>query len=473
MSVARLVIAAVTSGAGKTTLAAGLIAALRARGLRVQPFKCGPDYLDPSYHTAAAGRPCRTLDTWLLPEATLRGLFGRACQDADIAVVEGVMGLYDGRANGDLGSTAHIARLLDAPVLLVLDVAKASRTLAAVVLGLARFDPRVRLAGVVLNNVASERHRQWVAEAIEAGAQVPVLGALPRQPDGALPERHLGLQPSWERAELPVLLERLAAHVAAHVDLPRVLALARSAGPLGGPAHDPLAAAEAGPPVVLALARDAAFGFYYQDSLDLLAACGAVLVPFSPLADAALPDGTAGVYIGGGYPELHAAALAANAPLLAELRQRVGAGMPLYAECGGLMYACQGIVDFDGRRHPMLGLLPGWSAMRQRRVQLGYVEVEALRDTLLHRAGDRVRGHEFHWSELEGTPEPPAYRIAGREPPHEGWAAGRVLASYVHLHFAGFPPAAARFVAACREWQTERARSASRAPARRRRAAKP
>ncbi|MBI4504099.1 MAG: cobyrinate a,c-diamide synthase [Chloroflexi bacterium] len=455
MSIPRLVVAAVTSGAGKTTLAAGLIAALRARALRVQPFKCGPDYLDPSYHSAAAGQPCRTLDTWLLPEETLRGLFRRACRDAEVAIVEGVMGLYDGRANGDLGSTAHIARLLDAPVLLVLDVAKASRTLAAVVVGLARFDPRVRLAGVVLNNVASERHRQWVAEAVEAEAQVPVLGALPRQPDLALPERHLGLQPSWEHAELPTLLERLAAQVAAHVDLERVLALARSAGPLTGAARDPLAEAEAGRSVVLAVARDAAFNFYYQDSLDLLAAHGAVLAPFRPTTDAALPEGTAGVYVGGGYPELHAEALAANAPLLDELRARLAAGMPLYAECGGLMYACQGIVDFEGRRHRMLGVMPGWSIMRQRRTQLGYVEVEALRDTLLHRAGERARGHEFHWSELEGAPEPPAYHITGREPPHEGWAVGGVLASYVHLHFAGFPPAAARFVAACRAWQAE------------------
>jgi cobyrinic acid a,c-diamide synthase len=453
----RFVIGAVASGTGKTTLAAGLIAALRARGLRVQPFKCGPDYLDPSYHTVAAGRPCRTLDTWLLPEETLRGLFRRACADADIAVIEGVMGLYDGRANGDLGSTAHIARLLDAPVILVLDVAKASRTVAAVVLGLARFDPRVRLAGVVLNNVASERHRQWVSAAIEEGAQVPVLGALPRQPDLTFPERHLGLQPSWEQHALPGLLDRLGAQAAAHVNLPRLLALAESAGPLTGPAHDPLAARAPGPPVTLALARDAAFNFYYQDSLDLLAAHGAALVPFSPLSDAALPPGTAGVYLGGGYPELHAAALAANAPMLAALRARVQAGMPLYAECGGLMYACQGIVDFDGQRHSLLGLVPGWSVMRRQRTQLGYVEVEALRDTLLLRAGERARGHEFHWSALERAPDPPAYRLAGREPPHEGWASGNVLASYVHLHLAGVPQAAARFVAACRCWQADQA----------------
>lgn len=457
MSVPRLVIGAVTSGTGKTTIAAGLIAALRARGLRVQPFKCGPDYLDPSYHTAAAGRVCRTLDPWLLSEETLRGVFRRATRDADLAVVEGVMGLFDGRANGDLGSTAHIARLLDAPVLLVLDAAKASRTLAAVVLGLAHFDPRVRLAGVVLNNVASDRHRQWVTEAIEAAAHVPVLGAVPRDPELALPERHLGLQPSWEREGLPVIVERLAARVAAHVDVARVLAMARDAGPLAGPSRDPVAEAPGGPPVVLAVARDAAFNFYYQDSLDVLAAHGATLAAFSPLRDPGLPEGTAGLYVGGGFPELYAGDLAANVPLLEALRTRVRAGMPLYAECGGLMYACQGIVDFEDRRHALLGLMVGWTVMRSKRTQLGYVEVEALRDTLLHRAGERARGHEFHWSDLEGPPAPPAYRIADREPPYEGWAEGSFLASYVHLHFGGAPEAAERFVAACRAWQNVRA----------------
>ena len=443
--VPRVVISGPASGVGKTTFAVGLAAALRRRGLRVQPFKVGPDYIDPGYLTAASETQCRNLDSWILPDASVRELFGRAAAACDLALVEGMMGLFDGRDDGEEGSTARLAKLLDAPVLLLIDVAKMSRSAAAIALGCKQLDPRLRVMGVVLNNVAGEKHHRWAAGPIESLAGIPVFGYLPECPDVAVPERHLGLVPSAETTPDERFFTRLAEQVERTVDLAAIVAHARSASEVLE-TESLLFPTEPVPRTVrLGLAQDAAFGFYYQDSLDLLEAWGAEIVPFSPLSDPDLPA-VDGIYVGGGFPEIFAEKLSANLPMRAAIRRAAADGMPIYAECGGLMYLSDGIVDFDGRRFPMIGLVPSWSAMSQR-LTIGYRTVIARRDGPLLREGESLRGHEFHRSQLEAEidPDRAAYTIedASRL---EGYAHGSVFASYVHLHLGARPGLAQRFV---------------------------
>ncbi|HEV2130860.1 MAG TPA: cobyrinate a,c-diamide synthase [Longimicrobiaceae bacterium] len=444
----RLVLAAPASGQGKTTVAAALMHLLTRRGLRVAPFKVGPDYIDPSHHRAAAGRPSRNLDGWLLPHDTVRALFRRATtgeRAAEVAVIEGMMGLFDGHsATSEAGSTAELAKLLAAPVVLVMDASAAARTAAALVHGLHSYDPELPLAGVVLTRVGGAVHYEICREAI-AQTGVPVLGYLPEDPGLALPERHLGLVLAGERRLDP---ERLAALAAETLDVEGLLEVARSAAPLPA-APDPLPPPMGGTQAVIAVARDAAFDFYYEDNLDLLRDLGAESRFFSPLADAELPPDAGALYLGGGYPELHAEALFINLPLRRAIRAFAAAGGPVYAECGGLMYLSQALVDARGTRHIMVGLVPATSLMRER-VTLGYREVEALRDSPIARAGQRVRGHEFHYSVLDTPPATPAYRRVGGEEV-EGIVAGpcgNVLASYIHVHFGTDPHLAERLVEA-------------------------
>lgn len=452
MSVPRLVLAAAASGAGKTTIAAALLRTARDRGLRVAPFKVGPDYIDPTHHAVAAGRPSRNLDGWLLPHDVVQVLFHRAttgAHAADLAVIEGVMGLFDGRSGTDeAGSTAEMATLLRAPVVLVLDAGAMARTAAAVAHGLHTFDAALPLAGVVLNRIAGERHYAMCADAIRARTNLPVLGWLPKDPEIAIPERHLGLVLAGER---PMALDRLAERATATLDIDGLLAVARAAPPLDAVA-DPFPSRAtppgASPRARIGVARDAAFDFYYEDNLDLLRSLGAALVPFSPLADTALPDGLDALYLGGGYPELHAPQLAANVAMRAAVRAFAAAGRPVYAECGGLMYLSEALVDMAGTPHAMAGVVPGVSRM-QARLTLGYREAVALRDTPLAHAGQRVRGHEFHHSVLEGAPQAPAYQQADGDAT-EGIVAGprhNVLASYLHVHFGTDARLAERFVA--------------------------
>ncbi len=453
----RLIIAAPMSGSGKTTITAGLIAAFAARGLHVAPFKCGPDYIDPSYHALAAGRPCANLDAWMLPPDAMPGVLARRAHGADLALIEGVMGLFDGYAgDDDAGSTAHVARLTDTPVLLVLDVRAMARTAAALVAGLRDFDRRVRVGGVILNQVGSPRHAAIVKQAIEDATGLPVLGSLLRDQAITLPERHLGLIPTAEPGRWQVWLVDVAEHIAATVDLDRVLALARSASPLPNATTLPgLTLAALGPSPVIAVAADEAFSFRYEENLDLLRAAGATIARFSPLCDATLPRGTQAVYLCGGFPELYAERLSANQSMLATLRAAAAAGLPIYAECGGLMYLTEAVVDAAGTAFPMVGALPGRSVMTPR-LTLGYRTVQALDESWLWRAGEMVRGHEFHYSTCAGIPEtmPRLYAIQPdtlcSEPRVEGVHAGNVLASYVHLHFLAMPELATRFVAAAR-----------------------
>ncbi len=448
----RLLVAGTGSGVGKTLLTAGLIGALRRRGLVVQPFKCGPDYIDPGYHSRAAGRPCRTLDTWMLDDAQTRAGFVRGCAGADIAVIEGVMGLFDGAGYDTAqGSAAQIAALLGAPVLLVMSIAGSARSAAAVALGFARFDPALPVAAVALNFAGSAGHAQGCGGAVAAATGLPVLGWLPRDAALRVPERHLGLLTAGEAANLNDVLEAAADAVAAGFDLDALLALAAQAPDLPEvPLAVPVVAGPAAP--VLAVARDAAFCFYYPDSLELLEAAGARLAFFSPVAGERLPEGAGGVYLGGGYPELHAAALAANTGLWDDLHALHARGAPILAECGGFMALTEALVDTDGVRHRMAGLVPGVARMTTRLASLGHREATAVCDTLLADAGTTLRGHEFRysvWDADEATA--PAWRLrgtrAGAADTVAGHAEGGLLASYLHVHLGQSPGLAHRVVA--------------------------
>ncbi len=449
-----VVVAGVTSGVGKTTLATGLMGALVKRGLKVQPFKTGPDYIDPTYHTMVTGVCSRNLDTWLLSPDIIIELFNRAVGGKDIAVIEGVMGLYDGRSStNEEGSTAELAKLLEAPVVLVVDSRKGARSLAAVVAGYRDFDPSLRLEGVILNGIGSDGHLSVCREAIEHYTGVPVLGYLPRNKELTLPERHLGLVPTVEGGVNEDTLERLVAQCETTLDIPRILRVSESA-------DFPKTAARLFPPAPvaavarIAVARDKAFSFYYQDSLDLLEARGAEIVSFSPLEDSGLPPDIAGIYIGGGFPELYAADLAANTPMKEAIRLAAKRGMPLYAECGGLMYLGKSIGDFQGNEFTMVEAIPVTSQIKSPRLSLGYRTVQALRDGPLLRRGETVRGHEFHWSVLRnGSEGANAYRITERGDGIEGFQKQNLLASYIHLHMGSLPGMASRFIENCRNFQ--------------------
>lgn len=429
----RLVLAAPASGSGKTTAALALIAALRRAGERVQPFKVGPDYIDPSHLGAAAGRAPYSLDTFFLDHAGLRGLFAHAMAGATVAVVEGVMGMFDGRqgAAGE-GSTADAAAALAAPVILVVDAGGMAASIAALARGFADFDRRVKVAGVIANRVGSERHAEMLRDAL-AAAGLPLLGWIPKAAELALPERHLGLFLAGE-AELP--REALEA-AGERFDLPAILRIARGAPPLP-PGREVFPEPRA-PRIRLGWAEDAAFRFTYPETRALLGRLGAEVVPFSPLADERLPAVDA-LYFGGGYPELHAETLAANAPMRAAIRAFRG---PIVAECGGYLYLAQGLAGPDGVRRPMVGLVPGDGVMADRPV-LGYREVVALRESPVALPGWPFRGHEFHYARLAAS-DRPAWRQAGGDL-LEGYADGRVLASFIHLYLLAAPAGAERLI---------------------------
>ncbi len=451
----RLLVAGTNSGVGKTLLTSGLIGALRRRGLVVQPFKCGPDYIDPGYHARAAGQPCFSLDTWMLDDAQVRDGFVRACAGADIAVIEGVMGLFDGAGFDSVhGSAAQIAALLGAPVLLVMNIAGSARSAAAVALGFARFDPALPVAAVALNFAGSERHALGCAGAIREAAGLPLAGWLPRDAGLRVPERHLGLLTADEGTDVDAVLAAAADAVAARFDLDALLRLAAQAPDLPLPqARSPCVPRGARP--LLAVARDAAFSFYYPENLELIEAAGARIAFFSPVAGERLPAGAGGVYLGGGYPELHARALAANAGLWEDLRALHARGAPILAECGGFMVLTEVLVDTDGVRHRMAGLVPGVARMTTRLASLGYREATALQDTLLADAGETLRGHEFRysvWDVADGRPVTPAWRLRGARPggaeTFGGHAERGLLASYLHIHFGQRVALAGRLVRA-------------------------
>jgi len=449
--VARIVIAGTSSGAGKTTVATGLIAALARRGAKPAPFKVGPDFIDPSYHALAAGRPGRNLDAFLSGPELIAPLARHGARGAEIAVIEGVMGLFDGASGrGELASTAHVAKLLRAPVVLVVDGAAMARSVAAVVHGFRTFDPDVDVAAVILNRVGSDHHEQLLREAL-APLAVPVLGALRREEGIAAPERHLGLVPAGERESVTrAALDALAAALARDADLDALLALARAAPALPGPAWSPEPEPEpAGPPPLaarIAIARGPAFSFHYEENLELLRAAGAELAPFDPLADEALPPDAGALILAGGFPEVFGAELAANAPLRAEVAAFAASGRPVLAECGGLLFLCERLDE-----HEMCGVLPARARMGERLAALGYREATARTATAWLPAGARVRGHEFHYARIEPGDggEHAAWTLTARgaERP-EGFVTGGVQAGFLHVHWAAHPGIAAAFARA-------------------------
>ncbi|WP_073482631.1 cobyrinate a,c-diamide synthase [Streptoalloteichus hindustanus] len=445
----RVVVAAPASGSGKTTVATGLVAALRRRGRAVAPFKVGPDYIDPGYHALAAGRPGRNLDPVLVGEDRVGPLFAHGAAGADLAVVEGVMGLFDGRS-GTRGyaSTAHLATLLAAPVVLVVDARGQSRSLAALLHGFRGFDPAVRLAGVVLNRVGSEHHERVLREACDE-VGLPVLGVLGRHAALEVPSRHLGLVTAAEGGSAARrAVAAMADLVEAAVDLDAVVRLAEAAPELPGAAWDP--ALEVGTPTagrpVVAVAGGSAFTFGYAEHAELLTAAGAEVVVVDPLRDERLPERTSGLVLPGGFPEQHAAELAGNAALRAEVARFAAAGGPVHAECGGLLYLA---AELDGQ--PMCGVLDARGRMTER-LTLGYRDAVAGADSALHPVGARVSGHEFHRTVLEpGQSATPAWhwRSAVGHAVSEGFVWRGVHASYLHTHPAGAPEAVARFVSRC------------------------
>ncbi|MFL4903334.1 cobyrinate a,c-diamide synthase [Streptomyces sp. MMS24-I2-30] len=471
-SVPRLVVAAPASGSGKTTVATGLMAALAGRGLAVSPHKVGPDYIDPGYHTLAAGRTGRNLDAYLCGPELIGPLFAHGARGCDVAVVEGVMGLYDGAAGeGELASTAQVAKLLGAPVVLVVDASAQSRSVAALVHGFATWDPAVRIGGVILNKVASDRHEALLQEALES-VGVPVLGALRRAAAVSTPSRHLGLVPVAERdAAAVAAVAAMGAMVADGCDLEGLLRLARGAGPLPAAAWDPaeaLAASGAEPPPApapvfpagtgrprpgaphrpagprIAVAGGAAFTFSYAEHTELLTAAGADVVPFDPLRDERLPEGTRGLIVGGGFPEVYAEELSANEPLRGAVAALAASGAPVAAECAGLLYLCR---DLDGS--PMCGVLDAGARMSER-LTLGYRDAVAVGGSVLAGAGTRMRGHEFHRTVVEpGAGTAPAWGVRGPERRVEGFVQQGVHASYLHTHWASRPGVARRFVERC------------------------
>ncbi|GAA3793347.1 cobyrinate a,c-diamide synthase [Streptomyces coacervatus] len=471
MSVPRLVIAAPSSGSGKTTVATGLMAAFAARGLAVSPHKVGPDYIDPGYHALATGRVGRNLDAYLCGAELVGPLFLHGARGCDLAVVEGVMGMFDGAAGeGELASTAHVAKLLRAPVVLVVDASSQSRSVAALVHGFASWDPEVRVGGVILNKVASDRHEELLRDALDS-AGVPVLGVLRRVAQVDTPSRHLGLVPVAERrAEAVEAVSAMAAQVLEGCDLEGLLALARGAGALScaawdaaevlgataprpplrleGPrpqTPDGLGNAAPGSPVRVAIAGGPAFTFSYAEHAELLTAAGAEVVPFDPLCDEQLPDGTRGLVIGGGFPEVYAAELSANESLRKAVTALAESGAPVAAECAGLLYLCR---ELDGQ--PMCGVLDA-SARMSEGLTLGYRDAVAVSDSVLAAAGTRMRGHEFHRTVVEpGAGAAPAWGVRAPARRVEGFVQQGVHASYLHTHWASEPGVARRFVERCR-----------------------
>ncbi|KWX73199.1 cobyrinate a,c-diamide synthase [Paenibacillus jilunlii] len=550
----RFVVAGTGSGSGKTTVTLGLLRAFARRGLTVQAFKCGPDYIDPAYHAAVTGRTARNLDSWMTSGGYMLEYFLRSSEAADLSVIEGVMGLYDGKeATALTGSTAEIALLTGSPVLLVVDVRSMGRSAAAIVLGFQQLEPGLRIAAVIVNRCGSASHYRTVKASIEAACGIPVIGWLARDEGLDIPERHLGLLPAVERGELEPLFDRAADLLEAGTDLDVLLQIAAAASVLHYPAageilpvegsteenpsesdpaarkhlqetggqdaqeppgvlpaaahypaaaakilqetggqdaqeppgvlpaaaaHYPVAAAKkAGniqcyPPLdnaapqafasvndpapVIAVAQDAAFNFYYADNLELLARAGARLALFSPLSGEGIPPEADGIYLGGGFPEEFAATIAGNSAFLLGLRAAAAAGMPLYAECGGYMVLARSLTDRAGAVHEMAGIIPAHTVMQDRRTALGYREVTARADCLLLKQGERLRGHEFHYSLMSYSPGEPrlyAYDSSGRSGSQpEGYAQGNVMAAYAHIHLASHIPAAIRLVEACRSY---------------------
>ena len=449
-SIPRIVLAAPQSGSGKTTLTCGILAALRHRGLRVQAYKVGPDYIDPGYLAQASGRPAHNLDTWLLDEDTMLRVFAQTSSDADLAIVEGVMGLYDG-GRGGVSSTALISKLLKSPVVLVIDCKSMGESAAALACGFRDYDSGVKFRGVMLNRLGSASHRDMLSDAMKRKG-IAVFGSLMRNDSIAMPERHLGLLPTSENEGHT--FDPLIELIEKSVDLDSLVALANSAEQLDVLSNVKAAVKKR---ATIAVANDQAFSFYYPESLEELENAGAKLVFFSPIKDAKLPNAD-GLILGGGFPEMFAYQLAANESMRNHIAGAAKSGMPIYAECGGYMYLTRCLTDFDGKEFPMAGIIPATCAMTKRLQTVGYVTATAQKDTALCAKGTAVRGHEFHFSVSTpdaGSGDGAAWIFKKARTGAEyaaGYTNGNVVASYLHMHFAGNPALARRFVDSCEKF---------------------
>lgn len=459
------VVAGTTSGSGKTTVALGFLAALTRRGHRVAPFKVGPDFIDPGHHSRVAGSVSRNLDGWMLSKDYNRNNFTRCTRMADVAVVEGVMGLFDGRdGKSEAGSTAEMAKQLELPVLLVVNARSMARSAAALVQGFENFDRELNFAGVLFNNIGSPRHMQYLTEALEGHVRMPCIGGIPRQTTVSIPERHLGLFTEADHTLSEDIVAQLADLIEDNVDLDALLRRLDDHHDIHALAEEKSAIlAERTEKARIGVARDNAFCFYYQDNLDLMISAGAQLVFFSPLKDTGLPEGLDGIYLGGGYPELYALQLAQNQSIRHCIKKLSDAGMPIYGECGGLMYLGATITDLEGIRHPMTNCFSLETRMLPRLKTLGYREVRLIRDSLLGKSGLTIRGHEFHYSEIVTGPAgaDTVYSMTGRAGGHntpEGYRVKNTLGSYVHLHFGSQMSVPSAIVDSCLAFKHERKR---------------
>lgn len=456
----RIIIAGTNSGVGKTTIVTGILAALKQKGLTVQSYKVGPDYIDPGYHQLASGKAAHNLDTWLIPTDKLVPIFAKTALDNDIVIIEGVMGLYDGGRAG-ISSTAAIAKLLKAPVILVIDAKSVGESAAAIALGFKMYDQSVNLAGVIINRLGSKNHQNMICEALEK-IKIPVLGCIYRNEALHMPERHLGLTPVTEH-DAYGMMSQLQEQISAQVDLEELLKIAYQSSTLNTKSERTNDFHQSPLHVRIGVAQDEAFSFYYPESLDVLKALGAEIIPFSPINDSVLPP-VDGLIFGGGFPEMFVNELTNNTSMHESIRQACREGMPLYAECGGFMYLTKKIIDFNGQEYDMVGVIPAKCNMQSKLQTVGYVEATALTDSVLCAAGDVLRGHEFHFSQMTHDDDiqesfPWAFKFKKTrtgEVYSGGYAEKNIVASYLHMHFAGNEQNALRFLTKCMEFKQGR-----------------
>jgi cobyrinic acid a,c-diamide synthase len=437
------IISGTSSGSGKTTVALGLMAAFKDKGYNVQPFKCGPDFIDPGLHRLVTGKVSRNLDPWMCGEGFTRQTFARNSNNADIAIIEGVMGMFD----GGISSSGSLSEILEIPGILVLDVRSMAQSAAAIVKGFETIRPKAAPKGIILNRIASERHLQLVSDAIRENCAAEILGFLPRTIEFSIPSRHLGLLTGDEAPLSPEAIKLLAKTVSEHIDLDRIVALSKTPPTAEiAPVHTTKP-----PQCRIGVARDKAFCFYYEDNFDLLQAAGGELVFFSPLTDRELPDNLDGIYLGGGYPELYAEGLSSNASMINSIRNWIEKDGAVYAECGGFMYLTEGIVDQENNFRSMVGAFPVKARMQKSRTSLGYREVKTVKPGCFGPVGTILRGHEFHYSSIDDMPAQIDRLYQVDNSTMEGYSYRKVLGGYMHLHFGFAPQVAREFINYCRE----------------------
>lgn len=461
-----IMIAGTKSGVGKTTVSMGLMAALSKR-MTVQPYKVGPDYIDPAFHSYITGRGCRNLDSYMLSEEMIQYFYEKNMAGADMSLVEGVMGLFDGAEVGsDIGTSASIAKMLGLPVILVVDGSKVATSLAATVKGFDLFDPDLRMAGVIINNVGSKVHYDILKRGIDYHTEVKVCGYLLKNSALSLPERHLGLVPAGELDELNDVFDQLAQQIEATVDIEAIIELSHTGKQarqeaIKRPIEWPQLRST-GHKIRIAIAKDQAFNFYYQDALDLMAEeYGVEWLPFSPIEDERLPEDIHGLYLGGGFPEMFALELSSNKTLIQSLHEHLEAGLPYVAECGGLMYLCEDLIDLEGVKHPMAGWLKGMTQMERRLQRFGYAQLTLKADCLFGSKGDSIKVHEFHRSsanvEAKALYDLKKIRYGEVIKSWEcGFTKGNGIAAYAHMHFASNPEFARNFAQACYDYKIEK-----------------